>query len=62
MRLDMWRFGSAEPASMPTLSEHVPKDELNRLVALIEAEFYFRAEMHREFVKDRAPEADLRFL
>lgn len=45
LRPDVARFGGDEPAGLPTVCESVSKHELNLLVALIEAEFYFRPQV-----------------
>jgi hypothetical protein len=47
LKPDVARFGGEEPAGLPTVCESVSKHQLNVLVALIEAEFYFRPGVER---------------
>lgn len=42
VRPDVDRFGPNMPSGLPVLSEHVSKEDLNRLIGLIEASFYLR--------------------
>jgi anaerobic magnesium-protoporphyrin IX monomethyl ester cyclase len=47
---DLERFGALQPPGLPTVCDAVSKVELNRLVALIEAEFYHRERLYRGLV------------
>jgi anaerobic magnesium-protoporphyrin IX monomethyl ester cyclase len=53
-------FGPQQPAGMPTVCNTVDKAELNRLLAIMEAEFYHRRPVYERLVSERSEQQVVR--